>query len=323
MNKQKLFSALVAIAITVTVAGILAYFATEALGEYGSGLFFGTPVVCGALSVLIYSRKERKRIRESLSVSSIAGCISLLGFFAMGLEGAICLLMALPFVLPLFLIGGLIGHWISNALKNRAARDAVAMLLIAAVPLFMGFESLHKSEPAQRRIVSSVVIMGNATDVWREVIAFSPIPEPTEILFRTGIAYPTHAVIKGEGVGAIRYCHFSTGAFVEPITHWEEGRRLAFDVVEQPLPMTEVSPYSGIHPPHLDWAFESHRGEFLLNDLGDGRIELLGTTWYHTVMKPEWYWGWLGDEMIHAIHLRVLNHIKEAIETESTHKTSQ
>jgi hypothetical protein len=67
-------------------------------------------------------------------------------------------------------------------------------------------------------------------DVWREVIAFSPIPEPQEFMFRLGVAYPMNAKITGEGVGAIRYCNFSTGSFVEPITHWEEHKRLAFDV---------------------------------------------------------------------------------------------
>jgi hypothetical protein len=35
----------------------------------------------------------------------------------------------------------------------------------------------------------------------------------------------------------VRYCVFSTGPFVEPITVWEPGRRLGFDVAQQPPPM--------------------------------------------------------------------------------------
>ena len=157
---------------------------------------------------------------------------------------------------------------------------------------------------------------------WHEVIEFSPIPEPTGLLFRMGISYPTDAKIEGTGVGAVRYCNFSTGSFVEPITYWEENKKLAFDVIEQPIPMTELSPYTDIHPPHLDWAVMSHKGEFLLKDLGNGKIELTGTTWYHTVMEPEPYWGIIGDEMIHIIHLRVLDHIKHTVELSSNKNIS-
>jgi hypothetical protein len=165
-----------------------------------------------------------------------------------------------------------------------------------------------------REVVSRVVIAGDISDVWNEVIEFSAIPEPEELMFKMGIAYPTHAEIDGHGVGAIRYCHFSTGAFVEPITVWDVNERLAFDVLEQPIPMTELSPYTDLHPPHLDWSVISHKGEFLLKKSEDGKVELIGTTWYHTVMEPEWYWGMIGDEMIHMIHNRVLNHIKLQVE---------
>jgi hypothetical protein len=78
--------------------------------------------------------------------------------------------------------------------------------------------------------------------------------------------------------------------------------------------MTEISPYTGIHPPHLDWAVQSERGEFMIIELGDGRMELMGTTWYRMRMAPATYWGWLTDKLIQMIHLRVLNHIKQTTE---------
>ena len=71
--------------------------------------------------------------------------------------------------------------------------------------------------------------------VWRHVIAFSEITPPTEWIFRTGIAYPMRARLVGEGVGAIRHCEFSTGAFVEPITAWEPGRLLALTWPRSPV----------------------------------------------------------------------------------------
>ena len=55
-------------------------------------------------------------------------------------------------------------------------------------------------------------------------MTFQELPEPTDWLFRVGIAYPMRARIQGTGVGAVRYCEFSTGAFIEPIEVWKEPR---------------------------------------------------------------------------------------------------
>jgi hypothetical protein len=161
---------------------------------------------------------------------------------------------------------------------------------------------------------SAVLVTAPPEALWDAVVAFSPIPAPDSWLFRTGIAYPTHAEIAGEGKGAVRRCHFSTGAFVEPITHWEPPHRLAFDVTEQPHPMREWSPYSNLHPPHLDTGLRAHRGEFRIVPLGDGTTRLEGTTWYSIAFAPEFYWGWISDAIIHAIHLRVLEHIRDEVE---------
>ena len=55
----------------------------------------------------------------------------------------------------------------------------------------------------------------------------------------------------GQGVGAVRHCVFSTGPFVEPITAWDEPRRLEFAVTQNPPPMHEWSPYRDLTPRHL------------------------------------------------------------------------
>ena len=317
MNKEKILSAVASISFTAILAFILAKLSADIFEVYGSGIFLATPLLCGIVAVWIYNRKGKKRIGESISVSFIAGCISLLGFLVVGFEGLICLAMAIPVVLPLFLIGGLIGYAISNAIGKRIVSDITVMILIMTVPLFMGFESNDTHEATVRKAVTTVAIDAPINKVWQEVIQFSKIPEPTEFLFRIGIAYPTDARIQGIGVGAIRYCNFSTGSFVEPITHWEVNQKLAFDVLEQPEPMTEISPHTGIHPPHLDWAIRSVKGQFILKQREDGLVELEGTTWFYTVMEPEPYWSSITERMIHMIHRRVLNHIKDTVENDA------
>ena len=45
-----------------------------------------------------------------------------------------------------------------------------------------------------------------------------------------------------------------------------------------------------------------------------GRWQLEGTTWYRHNLWPATYWQVWSDYIIHRIHLRVLEHIKERAE---------
>jgi hypothetical protein len=55
-----------------------------------------------------------------------------------------------------------------------------------------------------------------------------------------------------------------------------------------------------------------------LTALPGGRTRLEGTTWYHHSMWPATYWHWWSAYVIHKIHMRVLNHIRERTEVAST-----
>jgi hypothetical protein len=152
--------------------------------------------------------------------------------------------------------------------------------------------------------------------VWRHVVTFPDLPPPTELLFRAGVAAPTRARIEGTGVGATRYCDFTTGSFVEPVTAWEENRLLAFDITEQAPPMTEWSPYRQVNPPHLDGYFRATHGEFRLMPLPGGRTRLEGRTVYVVDMFPQRYWTLPAGRIVAAIHGRVLRHIAALAEEE-------
>jgi hypothetical protein len=84
-------------------------------------------------------------------------------------------------------------------------------------------------------------------------------------------------------------------------------------VTENPPPMKELSPYKDLHAPHLHGFMVSRQGQFRLSEK-DGKVLLEGTTWYTHDLAPEFYWGMMSDEIIHQIHLRVLNHIKQQVE---------
>ncbi|MBM4014460.1 MAG: hypothetical protein FJ293_05785 [Planctomycetes bacterium] len=174
----------------------------------------------------------------------------------LGVEGGICLAMALPPALSLAGLGALVGAFLQDSPRSGRAA-CVAPLLLA--PLLQWLEARFAEPPPRRTVTTAVVVAAPPERVWELVVAFPPIPEPTDWLFRSGIAYPQRAEIIGKGVGAVRHCVFSTGAFVEPIDCWERRRRLGFAVTAQPPPMREWSPWS-IAPLHLKDFLVSERG---------------------------------------------------------------
>ena len=184
----------------------------------------------------------------------------------------------------------------------------------------MGMEHLEPTPAPLLAVYSSVEIAAAPERVWRHVVTFSELPAPTEWLFRAGVAYPIRAEILGYGVGAERHCVFSTGPFVEPIEVWNEPQLLKFSVTQNPPPMQEWTPYHDLHPPHLDGFLESKGGQFKLIRLPNGGTRLEGTTWYHHHMWPVGYWQAWSDFIIHRIHLRVLNHVKNLSEQELTNE---
>jgi uncharacterized membrane protein YhaH (DUF805 family) len=314
-------SAIFGIGVTALLAVIETVFSTTGLGKYGWGLFVGIPFFLGLNSTMIYGFHYPRSLGRCLLVSLFS--VGLVGAALLGfaIEGVICLAMALPLAIPLALFGGLIGY----VLQKRAVATStlrVASVVCLLIPGLILIEYGMGETPPLYAVKTSVVIKSDLQTVWTHVVTFSQLPPPTEAMFKTGIAYPIRAEMHGHGVGAERHCVFSTGAFVEPITVWDEPRLLAFGVSGQPPAMEEMSIYRNVHPPHLDNYFIAKRGQFELKPLPDGTTLLEGTTWYQNRYWPAPYWHLWSDHVIETIHNRVLLHIKTLAESQSQKGTN-
>ena len=308
INLQKLLS----ITITCLLSWLFAYLATNIFRDYAFGLFVWLPLVLGASSTLILSYKNpisRIQLRNNAYFTLLIFCLGLLCF---AWEGIICLIMAAPIGLGFTYVGFLIGYSISKSRINSSTPTTIIILLLS-VPALMAFEDNLNANDNLRSVTTSIEINASPKIVWNNVVTFPQLKEPTEFIFKTGIAYPINATIKGHGVGAVRYCNFTTGSFVEPIKTWDEPNLLKFSVVQQPEPMKELSPYN-IHPTHLHGYWVSKHGQFKLIALPNGHTLLEGTTWYVNKIKPGIYWTVWSDYIVHKIHKRVLEHIKNQAE---------
>lgn len=307
--------AVAAMMIAAILALAAVIFGGTFLAQYGWGLFLGAPFLAGFSSAWIFNARQMNTWPATLWVAS--GTIFLAGLliFALAYEGLVCLVMALPLALPFAWAGARLAYALQRATRRPSAPTLAAGMLI--LPLLMLGEHALGPQPPLQSVTTSVVIQASPEAVWRNVLAFAPLPPPRGVLFHTGIAYPTSAQIDGSGVGAVRYCRFSTGNFVEPITAWRPNHLLAFNVASQPPSLHELSPWE-IHPPHLDRDYmRSRRGQFLLVALPGGSTRLEGTTWYQNYFWPQPYWRLWSDFIVHHIHLRVLEQVKRQAELES------
>lgn len=306
----RLRSALYAVAagLAITIPTVL--LALYERRFYSLGLFLGTPFTLGAISANVYNRRNPGPFRKTVPVVLLTVMLLGLVLVLFALEGVVCIAMAFPIAAMAALAGAILGRAVAMKSSEMGASTGMAALVL---PLVVLVEPNRAPAPL-REVVTTVEIAAPAAKVWRTVVAFPELPPPTELIFRAGVAAPIRAHIDGAGVGAIRYCEFTTGAFVEPITTWDEPRVLAFDVTRNPPPMNEMSPYRRVNAPHLDGYFQATKGEFELVPLPGGRTRLVGHTWYRMAMYPQIYWDGMTDRIIEAIHRRVLDHVKRVVE---------
>lgn len=312
-SKTQIFNqrAFIAVGLTAVVCWAFAYLATNVFRDYAWGLFIWLPLVLGATSTLLYGYNNTTGKRKLFGISMWTLLVFCIGLLTFAWEGLICMIMAFP--IGLFFTW--VGHWIGyKILKSKIGNtSATITLLFLSVPSLMAFENAGNDKDDVRSVVTSIEINATPEQIWKNVVAFPQLNEPTELIFKTGIAYPINATIQGQGVGAVRHCNFSTGSFIEPIEVWDEPRLLKFSVDEQPEPMKEISFYD-IHPNHLHGYWVSKQGQFKLTQLSNGHTLLEGTTWYVNKIKPDLYWTVWSDYIVHKIHQRVLAHIKTQAE---------
>ena len=307
-------SAAISLLLTVPVGLVMVLIGVRLLTNYGWGLFVALPFTMGFAAALIYGLRQPRSLGGCVGVACISTALLGLALLALAIEGVFCLIMAMPIALPLAAIGGSFGYLVQRRRWLQEGTPAFLSVLLIFVPGVQWMEHVAAPVPSVYVVRSTIDIQAPPERVWKQVVAFTQIPPPRELMFRAGIAYPMRAEILGSGVGAERHCVFSTGAFVEPIEVWDEPRRLKFSVTSNPAPMEEWTPYSHIQPPHLHGFLVSNGGQFLLTALPNGGTRLEGATWYRHSLWPAAYWKLWSDAIIHQIHLRVLSHIRDGAE---------
>lgn len=315
IGEERWYTIHIAAALPVPFAVAFLYAAAAIFGNYGWSVFIAAPFAVTILAPLLYAYKTKRTYWQCLNASFLALFYTGLGAIAFHIEGIVCLLMATPLITFVSAIGGSIAYRIQGS-TNKENIPKIAGSLSVLLPFMTAWEINSPSTPPTYEVKTAVRVNAKPAAVWQRVICFPPMRKPEELMFRFGIAYPTHATITGTGNGAVRHCVFNTGTFVEPITVFDAPKLLRFDVTSQARPMNETSIYSDLNPPHLTGYMMSKQGQFLLAKRTDGGTNLEGTTWYQNHMEPYFYWRFYSDAIIHKIHQRVLAHVKTVSEND-------
>ena len=268
-------------------------------GVYGWTIFIVIPMCAGGLASCTFRPQTSG---AAIGIGALTGVVACGSLLFLGLEGIICVGMALPVVVPL----SIFGSWVIYRSIGVGHKGPMAMALL--LPFSFLFDVSAK--PPVYSVRTSIIVNARPERVWNYVTAFPDIPGPTDWVFRTGIAYPERTRIEGTGVGAARYCDLSTGSVVERVIAWDEPRMLRFVVTSTAPAMREKGLYGDIYPKHLTGYFVSKQGQFTLTPLAHGRTLLEGTSWYQHGLWPAEYWRLWSDAIVHRIHRRVLDHIR-------------
>ena len=195
--------------------------------------------------------------RSGIALASIAVTAGLLVAFAF--EGIVCLALAAPLAVPLAIFGGLAGRAILTMPRRRAAALVAGAGVDADRVFGCGAVAGARRAALRRRVARDRGCATRARVAARHRVRAARRRRRN---WRSGRGSRTRCARTSTAParGAIRYCEFSTGAFVEPITAWDAPRRLAFSVAQNPPPMRELSPWGAIDAPHL--------AHFLVADAG-------------------------------------------------------
>lgn len=293
------------------VTSVLSFFALIAAsffltqhGTYGWTLFVLQPSVAGALGVWSF---RPQTIGKAAKLGALIGLGGSAMFLLLGREGFICVLMALPILVPLTIVGSLLAYW-GGTLGSQ--RQPAALCLLIPVSMFYDVNA----KPPVYSVSTQVVVKAPPERVWKYIVAFPDITEEPDWVLSTGIAYPIRTRIEGSGVGAPRDCDLSTGTVKERVVIWDEPHLLRFVVTETPPAMKERGLYGPITPKHLNGYYIGKGGQFTLTPLSEGRTLVVGTSWYQHGLWPAEYWRWWSDSVVHHVHTRVLEHIRKLSE---------
>ena len=294
-----------ALLILLLVVAIIAAPAIALRGEYGYGLFVLLPTTVGFLFALILSRDTYRSMKTLAKQTALLGLVFCFCFIFLGVEGLMCIVMALPVVIPLMLLGA----WIAFMVQKKVWLKAIApMFFLFANPVALFYDT-NIQEFETRTVVTQRTIHASDTKIWNTMMQPFEFGKADYLFLKRGVSYPTE--IKVQQIAGQNYlvCQYSNGHTNARIDSMKENQLLHFSIDTGIVSMKETSIYPNIEPKHIRSKLAVNYGEFRLTKINDSTTVLTATTEYCYKVGPKEYWSIWSDYLFNKMHEHVLERI--------------
>ncbi|MEF9479196.1 hypothetical protein ACR1PO_03600 [Chryseobacterium sp. RRHN12] len=304
------------LSLFLTVVLIVAvWFFLIAKGEYGVTMFLTIPVSIGFIIGYV---KYFKNIGLMNVLKAILKIVLGLVIFSLiligaGVEGAICIIMAIPFIGFAMLAGFIIGFSI-GVLDEKRHTASVIVFILFINPASYIFDTYTK--PIEETITTEMIVNSSNEKVWKRLNTQINFNKPDFILFEKGVSYPKNIKLVKEN-GKLGYsCQTNNDEIQLNINEFIENKKVKFSLESQTVPMKEITPYEDIDAKHLHDYFIVKYGEISLDKLSENKTKIVAKTKYSYKIAPIWYWKKWSGYIIDKMQSHVLQSIKTQSENE-------
>jgi hypothetical protein len=292
--KSKLLQGiLIANVFALTIIAFQAKLGSQSPGVLVFSEFVIIPCVMGIIAAWFWKELGLKG-KHITGYSILNGLLAiLLSYIFLG-EGVICLIIVSPLIFGFVITGAFIGRAMFRRNNNNLNLSILSLL---AIVFIVDSTSEHNYE---NMVSDELVINASPDKIWKHVVAFDKITKKEDYwLFKVGMPSPMATTVSERKLGANRKCIFSNGyVFDEKIVVFDVNKDLTFDIIEQPK------------DPEIMGHIDIKKGQFILQDNGDGTTTLIGNSWYKLHVFPTWYYDLWAESITRNVHFRVMKHIK-------------
>ncbi len=292
-------------ALISAIPGITYFVPTLLL--FGLAMYIIAPLAASIIACQTAAKLGMTVGPEMVGMTLLGLCIGTFGIILMGLDGMICVLMAMPLAMIICIVG-------SYQYIREEGINGIAFALMGT--LAVGGD-MHRiaNEPALI-METRIHVAAPPEEVWPLVIEQPDLSgsKVDKFVAITGAAHPLSTHCPSAAVGARRVCRLTTGDMHEEVTESVPNRRFAFRVLNTPPAMKETNPFHPhIHPGHLDGYIEMRRGSFDLIETESG-TEIIARSTYINRYGPIAYWRLWSDRIVRGVHNQVLDDVKRRAE---------
>ncbi len=220
-----------------------------------------------------------------------------------GLEGMVCILMAMPLVLIAVALGYAIKRLIERSKKINQSNDIIKSSILPLV-LFLGFGFLEKELTKNDKEIISVktemVFPYTATEVYETIKSVDTLIAEKPFLMRLDLPIPYKCILEKEEVGGLRICYFTGGTITERITELEKAKVLRMNVIDYNLTGRKWLGFK--------------EAIYYFDQVGQDSCKLTRITTYTSVLTPRFYWQPLEKIGISQEHDYVFDNLKNDLE---------